>query len=218
MFQRLALAAFLIWALTFCTLAAVSAFWPQREAMPMSADAIVCLGGGMSRTGWERPDPASTRRARTCADLYHAGVAPVIVFTGYGHEVMSAAEAMANLAEANGVPPAAVILEPQARSTIQNAAFSLALLQGRSNRILVVSDAFHLPRAWLIFRSFGVQDVALFAANTDYTTQDRSDTRNLFEWILRESFAVWVNLGRLFVYLVGGMAGIDHDTRIAWFD
>ncbi|MGV6849204.1 MAG: YdcF family protein [Marinibacterium sp.] len=215
---RAAALVLLVWALTFAGLVATALLWPRAAPMPDPADAIVCLGGSMSYMGWERPGPASARRARTCAELYRAGIAPVIVFTGYGHERMSAAEAMAHLAEADGVPADAVILEPRARSTLQNAGFALPLLPEGASRIVLVSDAFHLPRSWMIFRALGAPRMALYAARRAYTTPDKPATRNEAEWILRESVVVWVNVGRLLVYGAGGILGIDRATRLSWFN
>lgn len=208
----------LIWLSTFLALLAVSAFWPKNAPLPARADAIVCLGGSMSYMGWERPGPASARRARTCAELQRAGVAPVIVFTGYGHHVLSAAEAMARLAERDGAPRDAMIIEPRAQSTIQNAAFSLPLLPDGATRIVVVTDAFHMPRSWMIFRAFSDLDIALYAARMEYTTEDKPQTRNVLEWTLRESVVIWVNLGRAAFYAAGRALGVPPDRLIGWFD
>ncbi len=172
----------------------------------------------MSLRGWEEPGPASARRARTCAELYRAGLAPVIVFTGYGHARVSAAEAMARLARAEGVPEAAILIEPDARSTIQNAAFGLALLPPDTTRILLVSDAFHLPRSWMIFRVFGAPEIGLYAARAAYTPEDQPQARSLLGWQLRESIVIWVNLARAAAYFGGGLLGIEAETRIGWFN
>jgi GMP synthase (glutamine-hydrolysing) len=37
-------------------------------------------------------------------------------------------------------------------------------------------------------------------------------------WSLREAAAIWFNAGRLAVYGVAGVMGIDRDTRIGWFN
>ena len=203
--------------LTFGSVAAVATLWPRNAPMPKTADAIICLAGGMSYSGWDLPGPASARRAQTCAELQLAGVAPVVVFTGYGHELMSAAEAMAQLAASEGVSPDAILLESKALSTIQNAAFSLDLLPEDAKRIVLVSDAFHLPRSWLTFRLLGAPETALFAARMEYSTEDKPAAKNYFEWVLRETIAIWFNIGRGLVYMAGGLMGIDEPTRIAWF-
>ena len=203
-------------AVTFLGVAAASFLWPAGRVPDRPAEAIICLGAGMSLQGWELPDSASARRARACAALHAAGAAPLVIFTGYGHEVYSAAQAMADLARAEGLPEAAILVEPRALSTIQNAAFAMAMLPDRSARVIVVSDGFHLPRAWVIFRVLGVRDMALVAAGDRLgrAAGERSHLRRL----LRETGTIWANVGRLAAFALGGLAGIDRDTRIAWFN
>lgn len=178
---------------------------------PEPADAIICLGAGMASPTSEAPGPSSRRRAETCAALYRAGVAPLIIFTGAGNDVRSAARAMADTARAAGVPPEAMVVEPRSMSTIQNAAFSLPLLPATATHLLVVSDGFHLPRAWIIFRALGAQETRLHAT---------SDLPRLqaFRWIGRESIAIWFNLWRASLYVGGGILGIDAERRISWFN
>ncbi len=216
---RAVLAVALVWALTLGGIVAGAWVLSRQTALPAPADAIVCLGAGMSRTaGWDQPDAASARRARTCAALHASGVAPVVIFTGYGHEVQSAAGAMYEVAVAAGLPRDAGLVEPRALSTIQNADFSLDLMP-EAQRLVLVSDGFHLPRSWLIFRIFGVADVSVHATDAGFgaPVTDRTE-RGMVEWILRESAAIWFNALRGLLYLGGGWVGIDHDTRIGWFN
>ena len=208
-----------LWALGLVALVLTDLIWSRDSPpLPEPAAAILCLGGGMSLTGWERPGPASTRRARSCAELYRAGVAPVVLFTGYGHHRSSAAAAMARVAMADGLPETAVILEEEARSTLQNAAFSLPLLPEGTERVVIVTDGFHLPRSWLIFRVLGAPEMALYPARSIYTSDDRPGTRNRVEWLLRESLAIWANLARLGLFLGAGALGVEAETRISWFN
>jgi uncharacterized SAM-binding protein YcdF (DUF218 family) len=214
---RLLLLGVVVWGSGFLAILAVQVSWPADAAPPAPADAIICLGAGMSFQGWERPDSASTRRARACAELYAAGVAPVVVFTGYGHSVSSVGQSMAEVARSEGLPRRAILIEPLAKSTIQNAVFALDMLETPPRRVVVVSDAFHLPRSWAIFRIFGgVPEVALHAAR-DGEQLGRGE-RRMLEWVARESLAIWSNLGRLAAYWAGGFAGIDRETRIGWFN
>jgi uncharacterized SAM-binding protein YcdF (DUF218 family) len=62
------------------------------------------------------------------------------------------AQVMAHVAEAQGIPESAVVVEPQARDTIQNACYSVRIMNQRGWRSAeVVSSAFHLKRSALIF-------------------------------------------------------------------
>jgi uncharacterized SAM-binding protein YcdF (DUF218 family) len=211
---RLIRAALLVYAATFAVVVLVQVLWPQPQAAPARADAIICLGAGMADKLSPLPDEVTEARARTCAALHASGAAPVVVFTGAGNDFHAAAEAMATVARSAGLPEAVAIVEPNAHSTIQNAAFGLALLPTPAERIIVVSDAFHLPRAWVIFRVLGDEDIALYA--TEGALAAPLPTR--LGWSLREAVVIWVNAGRLTVYGIAGAMGIDRDTRVGWFN
>jgi uncharacterized SAM-binding protein YcdF (DUF218 family) len=205
------------WALTLLFVVAVVALWPEDRPAPAPGDAIICLGAGLSHYDPQLAGPASERRALTCGALYAEGTAPVVIFSGIGSEERAVADAMADRAIAAGLPADVALREPNSRSTIQNAAFSLDMLSD-PDRVIVVSDPFHLPRAWLIFKAMGVDEIALYAAAPieDYVPHRRDKT--MWSWTLRESLAIWLNAGRAAAYVVGGLFGVDHDTRIAWFN
>ena len=211
-------AGFVTWFVTWLAVLVVSLSWPRDAPLPETADAIICLGGGMSYNGWERPDPASTRRALTCADLARAGVAPLVVFSGTGNQVLSVGAAMANLARDAGVPAEAILVEPRARSTLQNAVLSYALLPEAPDRVVIVSDPFHLPRAWLTFTLAGEAEVDVYAARMAYSYDDGPRARSDLQWTRREAVAIWANVGRVGAYLAGGLLGVDAQTRAAWFE
>jgi len=62
------------------------------------------------------------------------------------------ARVMARTAQAQGIPESAIFEEPEAMDTIQNACYSMRILKDHGWRSAeVVSEAFHLPRAGLIF-------------------------------------------------------------------
>lgn len=217
-FGRLLAAGIVLWAVTLLCVLAVTAFWPHGRPPPAPADAIICLGAGLSNMDDRLPGPASERRALTCAALHAAGAAPVVVFSGIGSPQRAVADAMADRALDAGLPAAAILREPASRSTIQNAAFSLAMLPPGTDRVIVVSDPFHLPRAWVIFRAFGVPQVAPYAAVPQEGDTPHPDDRSPWRWMLRESVAIWANAARGAAYVVGRWAGIDRATRIGWFD
>jgi uncharacterized SAM-binding protein YcdF (DUF218 family) len=213
---RLLRAGLLVYLATLAVVLLVQFGWPlaRDRALPNPADAIICLGAGMEDDPSPLPDAVTRARALTCAELLRADVAPVAVFTGAGNETSSAAAAMAAVAREEGVAEARIIVEPRAHSTIQNAAFATALLPPDARRLIVVSDAFHLPRAWVIFRVLGHDGVTVHA--TEARLEAPLATR--LGWSLREAVVIWVNVGRLTVYGVAGALGVDRDTRIGWFN
>lgn len=168
----------LIYLQTLVIVVAAELLW-ERDTLPGSADAIVCLGGGAT------PDALgvdATQRAARCVELFEAGVAPTIIFTG-----TVAAPLMANYAIAQGVPQDVVFAEDRSRSTLQNARFTAGILDTDA-RVVVVSNAYHLPRSALSFWVMGYRDVSLAAAGAP-SLRPRP--------LLREAIAIWFNMGRV---------------------
>lgn len=103
------------------------------------------------------PSPTLRRRAETAARLYLDGaVAGLVATGGIGRHPPAEAEVARDIAVGLGVPPAAVILETRSRTTRENLASAKALLPDGA-RVVIVTDAWHLPRARLIARRLGIQ-------------------------------------------------------------
>ncbi len=148
---------------------------PLRAAADYpTADAIVVLGGGVEggRSGW-RTTPhllAGADRVWFGAQLYRAGRAPVLIFSGGNSEWSTADEpeskAMQKFANDLGVPPAAVLLEDRSRNTQENAEYTNQLMGEHGFKtILLVTSAVHMPRALATFRRLGIN---VTAAPTDF--------------------------------------------------
>ena len=128
-------------------LLSLGTFLRDAEA-PRRSDVIVALSGDTSGA-----------RAAAAARLYLAGYAPVILFSGASSDPASvpSAELMARDAVALGVPREAIVVEPNARTTEDNARLvrDLMLTKGYRTAILVTSG-YHQRRAALVFdRAFG---------------------------------------------------------------
>jgi uncharacterized SAM-binding protein YcdF (DUF218 family) len=113
-------------------------------------DVIVVLGAALTADG----ELGTALAERVCAGVaaWRAGRAPQLMMTGV-HE----AEKMKARAVALGVPAAAILVEPTARTTRENA-LRCAELMGRHQlvRALVVTQAYHRLRAVAAFRRVGV--------------------------------------------------------------
>jgi uncharacterized SAM-binding protein YcdF (DUF218 family) len=114
-------------------------------------DAIIVLGTPADRDG--NPTPEMLARVSEGVREYDRGIAPRLILTGgHAHNRFVEAEAMARAAEAEGIPASAIVLEPAALNTIQNACYSARIMNSRGWRSAeVVSSAWHLPRAAIIF-------------------------------------------------------------------
>jgi len=173
---RALLTLLLVWPLC---LALIDAYGLQDQARP--ADVIVILGSRVNAGAV--PGAALTRRTQHAVALYQHGLAPTIICSGgqAGPETSTEAAAACTLAASLGVPPAALLLENQARSTEENALDTAAIMATHGWRtVLVVSDGYHLYRADLLFQRAGV---------TPYPTpaQVTAGPMNPFERYARET-------------------------------
>ena len=121
-----------------------------------AADVIVVLGARVPRSGEARG--ALARRARWAVELYHNGIAPVIICSGgLGPFPPTEAEAACALVQALGVPRSAVLLETQARSTEETSLYVAEIMRGRGwSSAVVVSDGYHLARTVMLFERAGL--------------------------------------------------------------
>lgn len=114
-------------------------------------DAILVLGHAADDDG--NPTPEQLARVTEAVREYERGVAPRIVFSGgaVANQFVEA-DVMARVAAAQGIPPSEIFVETKARDTIQNACYSAELMKNHGWRSAeVVSSAYHLPRASMIF-------------------------------------------------------------------
>jgi uncharacterized SAM-binding protein YcdF (DUF218 family) len=191
---RLLALALLAWGLLVLgLLLAIQATATIDESRP--AELIVVLGAGIQRDG--TAGRALTRRATRAAELYHLGYAPRLLCSG-GMPVArprSEAAACAELLGQLGVPPEAIFLEDQSRSTEENALYSAAWMQAQGlRRALVVSDGFHMWRVRLIFSAYQAEGLAWA-----YVAAPGADQASGYsDSVLREVAAVhWFYLRRL---------------------
>ncbi len=120
----------------------------QQDPAPGPYDAIVVAGCRVDPGGVA--SPALRARTELGVALFERGLAPELAFTGgVGEHPPSEAEVGAALAEQLGVPGAALVREQRSTSTEENARY-LAEERGYQ-RILLVTDAYHVFRAQQVF-------------------------------------------------------------------
>jgi uncharacterized SAM-binding protein YcdF (DUF218 family) len=145
-----------------CAVLYVTAVFFIDRTLPLSDtgsthfDTLIVLGYPAFPDGTPRPE--MRERVLEGVREYRAGVAPRMIMTGgSAHNKNIEAHVMARLAEAQGVPASAVIEEGQALDTIQNAYYSVKIMQAHGwHSAEVVSSHSHLPRASLIFAHFPI--------------------------------------------------------------
>jgi uncharacterized SAM-binding protein YcdF (DUF218 family) len=161
-------------------------------------DAIVVLGCRVDPSG--RPSHALRRRAEHAARLYHRGAAPWVVTTGgVGDFGPSEASVARDVLVKAGVPEQRILLEDASTSTDENARFAKERFGGR--RVLVVTDAYHVPRSERVFLRY-FEDAHAVGTSSPFS-------RVRVVGALREVFAVaaYLGLGRLSWASRGGPEG-----------
>lgn len=171
------------------------------------SQAIVILGGGRDYSapefGWgDAPTNATWRRLAYGAHLHRGSGLPILVSGGRVHDEHSAEASLmaAALREVFDVPVR--WLEGESRNTAENARFSAAMLAGANiERVALVSQAWHLPRASAEFEKAGL---TVTAAPTEFASAPppglhgwmprayhlHQSTRALHEWLGRG--VLWV--------------------------
>lgn len=127
--------------------------------------AIVVLSAGRSIA--PGPEHASqwveANRFFSGLELYRAGKAPLVVFTGGASPWTTGpleGEELAREAIASGVPREAIAVTPRVLNTAEEAVAVAKLLRERgmaAGPVLLVTSAMHMPRASLLFERQGLQ-------------------------------------------------------------
>jgi len=123
---------------------------------PGAMDAVVVLGAALSEPGV--PSPALRRRlAHGVAVWKRRDATHLLVSGGVVGPPPAEAEVMCALAIELGVPPERIVVEDRARNTFENAVYSGRIFHDCGwRRLVVVTDAFHMPRALFVFRRLGL--------------------------------------------------------------
>jgi uncharacterized SAM-binding protein YcdF (DUF218 family) len=138
--------------------------FPPWDASRGAPAGIVVLGGAIGpdiSAARGTPDlNESAERLTAVADLARRYPSAHIVYSGGNARLMLnggiEADFAVTLFESFGIPRARVIVERKSRNTIENALFSKELVDPRpGERWLLVTSAYHMPRAIGVFRQAG---------------------------------------------------------------
>lgn len=192
--------------LTLCATPAFAAWlqrglesqYPPRQASAYPvADAIVVLGGGelphVGKTATMEGHTARDTRLGLGLELFRHGRAPIILLSGGDRE----ARQMAGLLEQQHVPATALRIEDHSRNTHQNALYSAAILKREQRqRILLVTSAWHMPRAAASFKRQGLLVIPAPTFDPPSHTAppwlpNRSALRDSAHW-LHEYLGLWI--------------------------
>lgn len=139
-------------------------------------------------------NPCLVSRVAAGAELYQAGkVKTLLMSGGISRDHVVGAQVMRDLALGMGVPTEHIQLENRSATTYQNIRFSTLPLAD-TDRVILVSNGFHLRRSyWLARSQWPQKNIQLFAGRYCY----RNSGDYLFD-MLRETAAILKNglLGR----------------------
>lgn len=186
---------------------------PDLSKPGTKVDGIIVLGGGEDpRVGALRGalsfNEAGERQVEALA-LARRFPDAKVVFSGGSAEIINPkpaeAEAAAKFFTDMGLDPNRLILEPKSRNTHENAIFTRQMVQTKPGETwLLVTSAFHMPRAIGCFRKAGF-DVTAYPV--DYRTTGLDELTRPFssipEGLRRVDFVVKEAIGLVAYYLSG---------------
>ena len=173
------------------SVASVYAASRRDEAEP--AEAIVVLGAAQYNG---TPSRILEARVSHAVELYHAGLAPILIVTGGkqpGDVTTEAAVARA-YAVAHDVPDSAILIEDRGRTTLESMRTVASILRDHDLRTAVfVSDRTHLLRVLKMAADVGVEGYG----SPTTTSPNESTALDRFRATIRE-------IGALGLYFVAG--------------
>ena len=153
---------------------------------------LIVLG---TRVDGAEPSPMLQDRIDAAASYLQEHPDVIAVVTGYqaaGTE-LSEAQCMYDSLTARGIEPERIRIEDQATSTKENFRYSLLLLDAElgsaPEAVGVLSSEFHLLRAGMLAKHYGVEAITIPAKT--------SDASELITYFVREIFVFWYEIVQL---------------------
>ena len=142
-----------------------------KRADEVKADALIVLGAAVhgDKVTW-----VLSNRLDTAADYLHAHPDTICVVSGgqgSGESVTEASAMQKYLVERKGIEASRILVEDKATSTLENFAFSKALIEERLGdqvRIAFVTTDFHVFRAGRVAKKAGIDAVGIAAPDVWY--------------------------------------------------
>ncbi|SIQ73664.1 YdcF family protein [Bosea sp. TND4EK4] len=152
--------------------------FPQQDAAKGPVTGIVVLGGAVGMARGDVVLNASASRMTKAVELARLHPQAKVVFTGGAANLVSAvqyteADGARRLFEGLGLEPARLVMEDKSRNTWENATFTRRLVEPKpGERWLLVTSAWHMPRAIGVFRKAGFP---IEAFPVDYWSRGKPD-------------------------------------------
>ena len=139
-------------------------------------DCILVLGCQVKSDG--TPSHMLEDRIKRGVALYEAGAAPKLLMSGdHGREEYDEVGAMKNYAIENGVPSENVFMDHAGFSTYETVYRAKEIFQ--ADKVIIVTQEYHLYRALYIAEQFGVEAYGVSADLNRYAGQSMRDFREV---------------------------------------
>lgn len=151
----------------------------HEDAGKNNPECILILGCGV----WgDRPSPMLADRLDEGIALYNEGVAPKIIVSGdHGKEYYDEVNVMKNYLIKAGIPTEDIFMDHAGFSTYESMVRAKKVFN--INRMVVVTQKYHLYRALYIGRHYGIDAVGV---NSDPRSYQGKAMRNIREWLARD--------------------------------
>ena len=185
---------------------------PEETALLEGVDCIIVLGCQVKDDG--RLSHMLEDRVKRGVALYHDGAAPKLLMSGdHGQEDYDEVAAMKRYAVENGVPVADVFMDHAGFSTYETMYRAKAIFG--AEKVLIVTQRYHLYRALYIARQLGME---AYGVDADYRTYSGQTMRDIREVLARcKDFAMCIFMPEP-TYLgetipIGGNGALTHDEN-----
>jgi uncharacterized SAM-binding protein YcdF (DUF218 family) len=155
--------------------------FPERTSDGRPVDGIIVLGGGIGFSRGQVTFNEAAARMTTGTELAKKHPNARLVFAGgegalFGSDRRTEADAAGDFFRTAGIEGERLVMENRSRNTRENALFTRELIRAQpGERWLLVTSAFHMPRAIGCFRAVGLDPEAY---PVDYRTDgDARDVR-----------------------------------------
>ncbi len=161
---------------------------PAAAAGMENVDCIIVLGCQVRDDG--TPSPMLRDRLRRAAELYDLGAAPKLLMSGdHSREDYDEVGAMKCFAVEAGVPSADVFMDHAGFSTYETMYRAKEMFGAQ--KVLVVTQEYHLYRAVYIARQLGMEAYGVAAEGDNYAGQSMRDAREVLARCKDFAVALW---------------------------
>ena len=160
----------------------------QQAAQLQDVDCIVVLGCQVRSDG--TPSHMLEDRLKRGVALYQAGAAPKLLMSGdHGTQYYDEVDAMKRYAVEAGVPSADVFMDHAGFSTYES--MSRAIRVFEADKILIVTQEYHLYRALYTAKALGIEAYGVAADYRQYSGQLSRDIREVLARIKDFGMAIF---------------------------